>query len=84
MNGKNMIKKFAPIILVALFMIIILAYTGVISGRTQHICLSVLAGITLVGAEISNNWEEMNTRKKVLSFVVTIILVVAAIYFAVN
>lgn len=85
MNRKNIRKKkFVPIILMVLFIIIILAYIGVISGRTQHIALSVLAGVTLIGAEISGFSEGMDVRKKILSFVFTIILVLAAIYVAVT
>lgn len=82
MNRKNIRKKmFVPVIVIVLLIIVILSYANVITIRTQHICFSILAGVTLIGAEISAG---MNTRKKILSFVLTIILVLAAIYVAVT
>ena len=82
MNRKNIRKKmFISVIVIVLLIIVILGYANVITIRTQHICLSILAGVTMIGAEISAG---MDIRKKILSFVLTIILVLAAIYVAVT
>lgn len=77
-------KKIASILVIFMCILIVLGYAGLISGKVQHIALSIVAGIAVIGTEIPETPDYIWTEKKKFWFYLTVILVLAALYVAIT